>query len=108
MSNITNPTAGPWEIYKDVNGITISALNGGRSICDIVGDMPIDEANAIAISAVPELLAACEEWMRIWQHLREAYPDIEVPIELNPLIHGTDSCGRLWFAIAIAKARGQA
>jgi hypothetical protein len=106
MSVTIQHTLGPWEIYKDVNGITISALNGGRSICDIVGDMPIDEANAIAISAVPELLAACEEWMKIWRHLRDAYPDIEVPIELNPLIHGADSCGRLRFAIA--KARGQA
>jgi hypothetical protein len=59
------------------------------------------QANALLITAAPELLEACKEWLDIWIYLRETYPDIETPDTFNG---STDACGRL--RAAIAKAEG--
>lgn len=57
-------TPGPWTVgpYDDSlpDTITIMADNGSgpRSICDIVGDRPVDLANAGLIAAAPKMLRA--------------------------------------------------
>ena len=52
-------TPGPWAVeFFEPDGITVFADNGSgpRSVCDIIGDMPVDVANARLIAAAPEML----------------------------------------------------
>jgi len=57
-------TPGPWTVgsYDDPlpDTITVMADNGSgpRSICDIIGDRPVDLANARLIAAAPEMFQA--------------------------------------------------
>lgn len=60
-------TTGPWTVKKAFGSITVETPSG-RSICDIVGDMPIDEANARLIAAAPELLEALESITELLQN----------------------------------------
>lgn len=50
----TQYTPLPWEIHTGVfdgggDDMTITTTNAARSICDIIGKMPVDEANAAFI-----------------------------------------------------------
>lgn len=63
MDKAIGHTPGPWKaVTTDAFGsITIEA--NGRSICDIIGTMPVDEANASLIAAALDMAEALSEFV---------------------------------------------
>lgn len=64
-------TPGPWVVaQRNYEDITVMAhTDAPRSVCDIVGRMPVDRANASLIAAAPDLLAVANGCLGFFDYL---------------------------------------
>ena len=71
-------TSGPWRVYEyDANSLGVQTADR-RSICDMVGTMPIDHANANLIAVSPVLVVALRDAVDAMQYLApECFDDDE-------------------------------
>jgi len=103
--NESNHTPGEWEIRDNdyfPNQKTIETDGSSRVIAVIDKSDDEDLANARLIAAAPELLAACEDLVNLWDEWARYSEGLEEPLRRSIEMRVQQS------RAAIAKARGEA